>query len=315
MSEPNLKKRRPQASGTGTVDSGTMEGHSVHSRRRPKLMTYEEIQEWSRDNEFIRTGYRPEKPDYMDILLSLTYVHNETCNIYTHLIGAILVWPVAYIYMRILPEPQYDNVLPADYVMFIIFFFSCEFCLLSSAIYHLMQPHSHEVEQFWHRMDLTGIAVIIAGTFIAAIYYFFICQPTFQIIHWVVTTVSGSACVALISIPKFRTLRWRTLRVVAFFLFGLSAFVPLLHGVGLHGSDYMFNYMGMKWYLIELSLYALGTLIYATRPPERFAPGKFDIIGTSHQIFHCLILAAMWVNCLALTQSFKSVHTLDLCHR
>ena len=51
--------------------------------------------------------------------------------------------------------------------------------------------------------------------------------------------------------------------MVAFFLFGLSAFVPLLHGVGLHGSSYMFDYMGMKWYLLELSLYALGTVIFA----------------------------------------------------
>ncbi|KAI4910662.1 hypothetical protein J4E90_006917 [Alternaria incomplexa] len=294
---------------------GTMEKETVHSSRRPKLLTYEEIQEWSRDNEFIRTGYRPEKPEYKDIFLSLTYLHNETCNVYTHLIGAILVWPVAYIYMQILAKPEYHNVLPADYVMFIIFFFSCEFCLLSSAVYHLMQPHSHKLEQLWHVMDLTGIAVIIAGTFVAAIYYFFICQPAFQILHWVITIVSGSACVALISIPKFRTLRWRILRVVAFFLFGLSAFVPLLHGVGLHGSRYMFDYMGMKWYLIELSLYAAGTLIFATRPPERFAPGKFDLFGSSHQIFHLLILAAMWVNCLALTQSFRSVHTLDLCHR
>ena len=183
MSESILKKRRSPA-----ADTGTMEGFTVRSSRQPRLLTWEEIQEWSRDNEFIRTGYRPEKPEYKDILLSLTYLHNETCNIYTHLIGAILVWPVAYIYMRILPEPQYDNVLPADYVMFIIFFFSCEFCLLSSAAYHLMQPHSHKVEQFWHRMDLTGIAVIIAGTFIAAIYYFFICQPAFQILHWVIVS-------------------------------------------------------------------------------------------------------------------------------
>jgi len=51
--------------------------------------------------------------------------------------------------------------------------------------------------------------------------------------------------------------------VVAFFLFGLSALVPLLHGVGLHGSKYMFDYMGMKWYLIELALYATGTVIFA----------------------------------------------------
>jgi len=84
---------------------GTIEKDNVQSSRRPKLLTYQEIQEWSRDNEFIYTGYRPEKPDYKAIFLSLTYLHNETCNIYTHLIGAILVWPVAYIYMRILAEP------------------------------------------------------------------------------------------------------------------------------------------------------------------------------------------------------------------
>jgi adiponectin receptor len=95
----------------------------------------------------------------------------------------------------------------------------------------------------------------------------------------------------------------------------------------------MLKYEGMKWYLIELSLYASGTLIYAVsfapsllerhviltdnlqfRVPERFAPGKFDIWGNSHQIFHVFIMLAMWVNCLALTQSFKSTHTLDLCH-
>jgi adiponectin receptor len=167
-----------------------MESHTARSLGRPKLLAFGEIPKWLRDNQFIHTGYRPEKPDYKDIFLSLTYLHNEGCNIYSHSIGAILVWPAAYVYMQILPEPQYDNVLPADYVMFIIFFLSAEFCLLSSATYHLMQPHSHEVEQFWHRMDLTGIAVINAGTFVAAIYYFFICQPAFQILHWVIVSHS-----------------------------------------------------------------------------------------------------------------------------
>lgn len=175
------------SSDTCTMDTNPKKDEQISSSsRRPDLLHWDQTQEWSRDNKYIRSGYRPEKPDYKDIFISLTYLHNETCNIYTHLIGAILVWPIAYIYMRIMPLPEYNNVLPADYIMFVIFFASCEFCLLSSAIYHLMQPHSHEVEQFWHRMDLIGIAVIIAGTFIAAIYYFFICQPVFQIIHWVI---------------------------------------------------------------------------------------------------------------------------------
>jgi len=70
---------------------GTIEKDTVHPSRRPKLLTYEEIQEWSRDNEFIHTSYQPEKPEYKAIFLSLTYLHNETCNAYTHLISEILV--------------------------------------------------------------------------------------------------------------------------------------------------------------------------------------------------------------------------------
>jgi hypothetical protein len=31
----------------------------------------------------------------------------------------------------------------------------------------------------------------------------------------------------------------------------------------MHGSNYMFKYMGMKWYLLELCLYALGTVVFA----------------------------------------------------
>jgi adiponectin receptor len=51
--------------------------------------------------------------------------------------------------------------------------------------------------------------------------------------------------------------------VGAYFAFGTSAFIILLHGVALYGTDYMLKYAGMKWYLIELALYGAGAAIYA----------------------------------------------------
>jgi len=40
--------------------------------------------------------------------------------------------------------------------------------------------------------------------------------------------------------------------------------------------------------------YLLGAAIYATRFPERFAPGKFDTVH-SHALFHCFVLlGAYW---------------------
>ena len=74
---------------------------------------------------------------------------------------------------------------------------------------------------------------------------------------------SGTVTAVLISKPVFRTLRWRRVRVSAYFALGASSFVPLLHGVQRYGLKYMLQYAGMKWYLIELVFYGGGVSLYA----------------------------------------------------
>ena len=43
-------------------------------------------------------------------------------------------------------------------------------------------------------------------------------------------------------------------------------------------------------YILSLSLVGLGALLYAARWPERHYPKKFDIVGSSHQLFHVLVV-------------------------
>ncbi len=73
--------------------------------------------------------------------------------------------------------------------------------------------------------------------------------------------ISGSATATMICVPRFR--RWRTARTLAYVALGASSFVPLLHGVQLYGLDYMLQYSGMKWYLLELAFYSSGVGLYA----------------------------------------------------
>lgn len=77
--------------------------------------------------------------------------------------------------------------------MFGTFFCCAEFCLLSSATYHLLGPHSHETEQFWHRMDLMGIVIVTVGTFIPGINYIFTCEPGLQQLHWAIVSLLDPA--------------------------------------------------------------------------------------------------------------------------
>ncbi|GMH20575.1 hypothetical protein Nepgr_022416 [Nepenthes gracilis] len=53
------------------------------------LMTFDEVPEYMKDNEFIRKYYRGEWP-LKQVLFSLFQWHNETLNIWTHLLGFAL---------------------------------------------------------------------------------------------------------------------------------------------------------------------------------------------------------------------------------
>ena len=184
MSGPEMKKRHVQSDSTSTMKAAT------RSSAEARTVTWHEISKWQQDNKYILSGYRPEKADYLEILASLTFLHNETCNVYTHLIGALLLPLIAIVFMQVLSKPQFINVSGTDFVMFGIFFWCAECCLAFSAAYHLVGPHSHDVEQFWHRMDLLGIVIVTVGTFAPGIYYIFTCEPGFQKLHWAIVSHS-----------------------------------------------------------------------------------------------------------------------------
>ncbi|KAL6910519.1 mPR-like GPCR protein [Trichoderma evansii] len=306
MSGSAIKKRHVQGANTDN-----MEMPKTRPATKARTVTWHELSEWRRDNKYILSGYRPTTAAYTDILTSLMFLHNETCNVYTHLIGALLLPLIAISVMQMLSEPQFLDVSGTDYVVFGIFFCCAEWNLIFSTIYHPVGSHSHAIEQFWLRMDLLGIVTVTVGTFIPGIYYIFPCEPDLQKLYWAIITASGAATATLISIPKFRTLRWWKARVGAYVALGASAFIPLLHGVQLYGLEYMLQYPGMKWYLLELVFYGVG--LYGSRTPERFAPGKFDIWGSSHQIFHVCILCAMYIHVTALVQVFTTCHKIDVC--
>ena len=185
MSGPEIKKRH-----VPDVNRSTTEAPTNQPKAEARNVTWHEVSEWQLDNRYILSGYRPEKADYLEIFTSLTFLHNETCNVYTHLVGALLLPLIATAFMRALPEPQFLNVSGTDYVMFGIFFWCAESCLVFSATYHLMGSHSHNVEQFWHGMDLLGIVVVTVGTFVSGIYYIFICEPSLQKFHWAIVSPS-----------------------------------------------------------------------------------------------------------------------------
>jgi adiponectin receptor len=90
---------------------------------------------------------------------------------------------------------------------------------------------------------------------------------------------------------------------------GLSAVVPIIHGLSAFGLPHLDRTASLRWVVGQGLLYILGAAIYAARVPERAWPGTFDLVGSSHQIFHMLVLAAAAVHLRGLVLAFHRKHS------
>lgn len=273
-----------------------------------RLLHWDDLPPWQQDNQHIHTGYRPASSSFWVSFYSLTYIHNETVNIYTHLMPSLLAVPAAIALHRAL-APRYVTATQADIMAFGCFFTGAAFCLGMSATYHTISNHSPAIARIGNSLDYIGIVGLIVGSFVPSVYYGFYCAPGLQQLYWTMICSIGLGCVFVSILPQFRTPRWRPFRAAMFVGMGLSAVFPVIHGLYLYGRDQMTRQIGLGWLLLQGFLYILGAGIYAARVPERLRPGQFDLWGSSHQIFHVLVVCAAVAHLTGLLRAFDYRHS------
>ncbi|EJT82538.1 hypothetical protein GGTG_02511 [Gaeumannomyces tritici R3-111a-1] len=70
---------------------------------------------------------------------------------------------------------------------------------------------------------------------------------------------------------------------------------------------------GLSYYYAEGLLVLLGAWHFDSRFPECWKPGRFDILGASHQIFHVLIVASSVVHLCGLVSALRYNHENARC--
>ncbi|GAB2269588.1 Heptahelical transmembrane protein 4 [Dionaea muscipula] len=178
---------------------------------------------------------------------------------------------------------------------FFVFMGGAMFCLLASSTCHLLSCHSARVAYIMLRLDYAGIAALIATSFYPPVYYSFMCNPLFLNLYLSSITILGIATIIISLLPVFQNPEFRIIRTGLFFGMGVSGVAPVLHKLILYGH-HPEALQTTGYELLMGVLYGLGALIYATRVPERWMPGKFDIAGHSHQLFHVLVVAGAYTH-------------------
>lgn len=283
-----LRQRR----GSGAARAVLSTAREVEAKvGRALLVFWDDLPDWRRDNHFIRTGYRADSNSYRASLASVFAVHNETVNIWTHLLGA-LVFPAAGLGLYGLVAPRYGSASRADVLVFGCFFAGAALCLGMSATYHALSNHSANVAKWGNKLDYTGIVCLIVGSYVPALYYGLFCLPHLMTVYLCGICVLGLGCGVVSWVEKFRTPQWRPYRALMFVGLGASGVLPVCHALSVYGYQALDQQMGLTWVLLQGFLYIAGAALYAARWPERNFPVTFDIWGSSHQLFHILILFA-----------------------
>ncbi|KAK4367846.1 hypothetical protein RND71_011638 [Anisodus tanguticus] len=169
------------------------------------------------------------------------------------------------------------------------------FCLLASSACHLLSCHSERISYIMLRLDYAGIAALISTSFYPPVYYSFMCYPFFCNLYLGFITLLGIGTILGSLLPVFQTPEYRSIRASLFFGMGLSGAVPILHKLVLfwHQPEALHT---TGYELLMGIFYGIGALVYAMRVPERWMPGKFDIAGHSHQLFHVLVVAGAYTH-------------------
>ncbi|XP_019624702.1 PREDICTED: uncharacterized protein LOC109470244 isoform X5 [Branchiostoma belcheri] len=260
-----------------------------------QLMPHHALPEWLKDNEYLKGSHRPPMPSFRSCFRSMFRIHSETGNIWTHFLGCLAFIAVAIYFLVKRSSADMHSPLTEKFVCG-AFFLGAVLCLGFSWIFHTVYCHSERAAKIFGRLDYSGISLMIMGSFVPWLYYTYYCKEVAQYTYLAIVMALGIICIVISLWEKFSEPRYRAFRACMFLGLGCSGVVPVIHYLISDGFNMAVTAGQVGWLGLMGLLYIVGAVMYATRVPERFFPGKFDLWFHSHQIFHVLVVAAAFVH-------------------
>lgn len=275
--------------------------HAVTRAREHGLITYADLPDPWRVNPHIVRGYRFSETK-LDCLRSIVGISNELVNIWSHLIGCIIILTIAlYIYPS---SPNFPLSTKTDVLIAGVFFFAACKCLVCSCLWHTMNSIANQplMERF-ACVDYTGISLLVATSIMTTEYTAFYCDPISRWTYLTLTAVLGLGGTILPWHPTFNRADMAWARVAFYVTLSLTGFLPFFQLSYTRSLAWASHFYAPI--LKSVTVYFAGAVLYAMKVPERWWPGMFDYVGGSHNIWHIAVLGGILFHYAAM-QSFFS---------
>uniref|UniRef100_A0A1B0CSH2 Progestin and adipoQ receptor family member 3 n=1 Tax=Lutzomyia longipalpis TaxID=7200 RepID=A0A1B0CSH2_LUTLO len=267
-----------------------------------KLLCYDDAPKYLQFNSYIRNGYRNLLPTKL-CLESIFWWTNETINIWSHIFGWFLFLGLSFVDITFLNihATSYDKIVVC--ALLICF----QMCMILSSVYHTFSCRSEKDYDCFLAYDLFGIALSLFAIYISGIYYAFWCHDKLR--NFYIFTVGAIFIAALIlQIPKLKV--HSNVKMIMFVAWAAYGVIPTIHWtIEMGGFENAMVRLLIPRVIGMYIIVGLAFLIYITRIPERWFTGKVDYLGHSHNLWHILVVCALyyWHN----TGMMYAIHMIE----
>ncbi|XP_038164463.1 membrane progestin receptor beta [Cyprinodon tularosa] len=237
---------------------------------------------------YILSGYRPVQQDWRCYLLSLFQCHNESLNVWTHLLAApvlLLLW--------------WANVGALGYTLDVasmpltLFLLSSLTYLFLSVAAHLLQSHSEHAHYYVFFLDYVGVAVYQYGCSLGHYFYS--------------SDLAWRECIGMFFLPGAAFFGWLSCAGCCYakaryrrpypLQRKICQLIPTSLAYALDISPIAHRLLAVSWaqepsspfHALQIGCFFLAALFFSYPIPERFFPGRCDFVGQGHQIFHLFL--------------------------
>ncbi len=263
---------------------------------------------------YILSGYRPMHQEWRSYFCSLFQCHNELLNVWTHLLAI----PVILLQFSLFAGTWGLTLNVTSLPLFLYVLSSLTYLSISVAA-HLLQSQSELAHYSLFFVDYVGVAIYQYACSLG--HYFYCSDPVWRNSLVGVGFLPGAAVLAWLSCTsccyaKFRyrrpyPLRRKICQIVPTSLAYMLDISPVAHRLATRSWDEPV----LVFHALQVVFFMLAALFFSCPFPERFFPGRCDIVGHGHQFFHIFLamctvcqLEAMFRDFLVHQQSVVDVH-------
>lgn len=251
-----------------------------------KLYMSDQVPEHFQES-FILSGYRSPCSTASQCVFSVFQLTNETLNIWTHLI------PAVYFGWNLIVFWQNIDTADLPYMMPLMVYMTtmCTFPF-ASMLAHIFNTMSDKARHVCFFVDYWALSLFGLGSAIAFRAYSF----TESALRWpyVRLYVPGAALISVASLlvscrTRFMKVggRRKIIRFMSFAVPYLFDIIPILHRLFTSTTFEATSRDDANYFYARQFVFSfLSAFLYCSHVPERIFPGRFDIIGHSHQLFH-----------------------------